>query len=110
MSLQAKIISSSILFFDLAAKCSDSPCKHGICHDSTGGYHCSCTSGYTGKNCDSGEYRSYCSFKPSYMEKNCDSKTTVAVVSPFYTVVVHQLGFTEKNCDTAEHSLYSSFT
>ena len=34
--------------------CNPMPCKHGLCTNVKGGYVCNCTSGYIGKNCDSG--------------------------------------------------------
>ena len=35
--------------------CQPNPCVHGSCVEITGGYSCTCNSGYTGKNCDTGK-------------------------------------------------------
>ena len=47
--------------------CSPGVCKNGgTCHDGVNTYMCSCAAGYTGPNCNNGEYIvSFLSFQPS---------------------------------------------
>ena len=43
------------LFEDID-ECLSLPCTHGTCHNSMGSYSCTCESGWTGFNCDTGIY------------------------------------------------------
>lgn len=44
-------------FFEDIDECLSLPCTHGTCHNSIGSYSCTCDSGWTGFNCDTGIYR-----------------------------------------------------
>ena len=48
---------------------SGSPCKHGQCHDGINQYHCTCSVGYKGRNCDIDIDE--CSFLPCLNNATC---------------------------------------
>ena len=37
--------------------CDSSPCQHGTCIDRVNGYDCDCDSGYSGDDCETGNYK-----------------------------------------------------
>ena len=43
------------LYFLDINECASSPCIHGACMESVNGYHCNCSVGFTGSNCETGE-------------------------------------------------------
>ena len=43
-----------VQIFSVPNACLNNPCQHGTCHNSGSTYQCTCTTGYTGTNCDQG--------------------------------------------------------
>lgn len=44
----------TLSLFEDIDECLSLPCTHGTCHNSPGSYSCTCKSGWTGFNCDTG--------------------------------------------------------
>lgn len=59
LSMSSRVVVVHVCFCCSTDACRPSPCKHiGWCRRSfNGGYKCVCRKGYSGKNCEIGEYR-----------------------------------------------------